>query len=175
VRAGPAGGAPEASPAEVAEVLTGTGMTVAVAESITGGMIGSLITEQPGSSAYFAGGVIAYSNDVKRQQLDVSAALLESVGAVSREVGEAMARGVRSRLGTSLGLAVTGIAGPAAEGTSKPVGLTYVAVVSDGHVASREFTFSGDRASIRRQAATEALRMLVAEVRRIRQTGVKTA
>lgn len=176
VRVGPAGGAPEASPAEVAEVLTGTGMTVAVAESITGGMIGSLITEQPGSSAYFAGGVIAYSNDVKRQQLDVSAALLESVGAVSREVGEAMARGVRSRLGTSLGLAVTGIAGPAAEGTSKPVGLTYVAVVSDGHVASREFTFSGDRASIRRQAATEALRMLVAEVRRIRQTGaVKTA
>jgi PncC family amidohydrolase len=176
VRVGPAGGAPEASPAEVAEVLAGTGMTVAVAESITGGMIGSLITEQPGSSAYFAGGVIAYSNDVKRQQLDVSAALLESVGAVSREVGEAMARGVRSRLGTSLGLAVTGIAGPAAEGTSKPVGLTYVAVVSDGHVASREFTFSGDRASIRRQAATEALRMLVAEVRRIRQTGaVKTA
>jgi CDP-diacylglycerol--glycerol-3-phosphate 3-phosphatidyltransferase len=176
VRVGPAGGAPEASPAEVAEVLAGTRMTVAVAESITGGMIGSLITEQPGSSAYFAGGVIAYSNDVKRQQLDVSAALLESVGAVSREVGEAMARGVRSRLGTSLGLAVTGIAGPAAEGTSKPVGLTYVAVVSDGHVASREFTFSGDRASIRRQAATEALRMLVAEVRRIRQTGaVKTA
>jgi CDP-diacylglycerol--glycerol-3-phosphate 3-phosphatidyltransferase len=176
VRVGPAGGAPEASPAEVAEVLAGTGMTVAVAESITGGMIGSLITEQPGSSAYFAGGVIAYSNDVKRQQLDVSAALLESVGAVSREVGEAMARGVRSRLGTSLGLAVTGIAGPAAEGTSKPVGLTYVAVASDGHVASREFTFSGDRASIRRQAATEALRMLVAEVRRIRQTGaVKTA
>ena len=171
VRTGPAGGAPEASPAEVAEVLGGTGLTVAVAESITGGMLGSLITEQPGSSAYFMGGVIAYSNDVKREQLGVPAALLESVGAVSREVGEAMARGVKDRLGTTLGVGVTGIAGPAAEGTAKPVGLTYVAVASEGHVASREFTFSGDRASIRRQAATEALRMLVAEVRRIRQAG----
>lgn len=167
VRPAVSGGAPEASPAEVAEVLSGTGLTVAVAESITGGMIGSLITEQPGSSAYFAGGVIAYSNAVKREQLGVSASLLESVGAVSREVGEAMARGVRARLGTSLGVAVTGIAGPGAEGTSKPVGLTYVAVASDGHVASREFIFAGDRASIRRQAATEALRMLVAEARSV--------
>jgi nicotinamide-nucleotide amidase len=167
LRAGVMGGAPEASPAEVAEVLSGTGLTVAVAESITGGMIGSLITEQPGSSAYFTGGVIAYSNDVKRDELGVAASVLESVGAVSREVGEAMAQGVRTRLGTSLGVAVTGIAGPAAGGTTKPVGLTYIAVASDGHMASREFTFAGDRASIRRQAATEALRMLVAEVRRI--------
>jgi nicotinamide-nucleotide amidase len=175
LRAGVMGGAPEASPAEVAEVLSGTGLTVAVAESITGGMIGSLITEQPGSSAYFTGGVIAYSNDVKRDQLGVSAALLGSVGAVSREVGEAMAEGVRARLRTSLGVAVTGIAGPAAEGTSKPVGLTYVSVASEGRVSSREFTFSGDRASIRRQAATEALRMLVAEARSLTQARVKSA
>ena len=168
-RAGATGGAPEATPDEVAEALRGTGLTVSVAESITGGLIGALITEQPGSSAYFAGGVIAYSNDVKRQQLGVSASLLETVGAVSREVGEAMAQGVRSRLRTNLGVAVTGIAGPAAEGTGKPVGLTYIAVASDGHVASREFTFSGDRASIRRQAATEALRLLVEEVRGVRR------
>jgi nicotinamide-nucleotide amidase len=141
-----------------------------VAESITGGMIGSLITEQPGSSAYFTGGVIAYSNDVKREQLGVPGALLESFGAVSREVGEAMAQGVRSRLGTSLGVGVTGIAGPSADGTSKPVGLTYIAVASDRHVASREFKFEGDRASIRRQAAAEALRMLIAEVRGVRKT-----
>jgi nicotinamide-nucleotide amidase len=167
VRTGASGGAPEASPQEVAEVLRGTGLTVAVAESITGGMIGALITEQPGSSAYFTGGVIAYSNDVKRDQLGVPAALLETVGAVSREVGEAMAQGVRSRLGTALGVAVTGIAGPAAEGSTKPVGLTYVAIASDAHVASREFVFEGDRAAIRRQAATEALRMLVAEARSV--------
>ncbi len=156
-RAGATGGAPEATPDEVAEALRGSGL------------IGALITEQPGSSAYFAGGVIAYSNDVKREQLGVASSLLETVGAVSREVGEAMAQGVRSRLGTNLGVAVTGIAGPAAEGTSKPVGLTYIAVASEGHVASREFTFSGDRSSIRRQAATEALRLLVEEVRGVRR------
>ncbi len=168
-RAAVGGGAPEASPAELAELLRGTGMTVAVAESITGGMIGSLITEQPGSSAYFAGGVIAYSNEVKRDQLGVAPSLFDSVGAVSREVGEAMALGVRSRLGTSLGVGVTGIAGPDADGTSKPVGLTYIAVASDGHVASREFKFDGDRASIRRQAAAESLRMLIAEVQSLRR------
>ena len=168
MRAGVTGGAPEASPAELAEVLQGTGLTVAVAESVTGGMIGSLITDQPGSSAYFAGGVIAYSNEVKRQQLGVAASLLESAGAVSREVGEAMAEGVRLRLGTKLGVGVTGIAGPGADGTTKPVGLTYIAVASDGHVASREFKFEGDRASIRRQAAAEALRMLIAEVRSLK-------
>jgi CDP-diacylglycerol--glycerol-3-phosphate 3-phosphatidyltransferase len=176
VRVGAAGGAPEASPAGLADALRGTRLTVSVAESITGGMIGALITEQPGSSAYFAGGIIAYANDVKREQLGVPAALLETAGAVSQEVGEAMAQGVRTRLGTALGVAVTGIAGPGAEGTSKPVGLTYIAVASEGHVASREFTFSGDRASIRRQATAEALRLLITEVRRIGQaTEVKSA
>ena len=82
---------------------TSSSFTLSGVTGITGGMIGSLITEQPGSSGYFVGGVIAYSNEVKRKQLGVSAGLLDSVGAVSREVGEAMAHGVRSRLGTSLG------------------------------------------------------------------------
>jgi len=175
MRAAVGGGAPEGSPAGLAEVLRGTGLTVSVAESITGGMIGSLITEQPGSSEYFVGGVIAYSNDVKREQLGVAQSLLDAVGAVSREVGEAMAEGVRSRLGSSLGVAVTGIAGPAAEGTTKPVGLTYVAVASDVHVTSREFKFDGDRSSVRRQAAAEALRMLIAEARSLRAAGSRPA
>jgi len=148
---------------------------VSVAESITGGMIGSLITEQPGSSDYFVGGVIAYSNDVKREQLGVAQSLLDAVGAVSREVGEAMAEGVRSRLGSSLGVAVTGIAGPAAEGTTKPVGLTYVAVASDVHVTSREFKFDGDRSSVRRHASAEALRMLIAEARSLRAAASRPA
>ena len=175
MRAAVGGGAPEGSPAGLAEVLRGTGLTVSVAESITGGMIGSLITEQPGSSEYFVGGVIAYSNDVKREQLGVAQSLLDAVGAVSREVGEAMAQGVRSRLGSSLGVAVTGIAGPAAEGTTKPVGLTYVAVASDVHVTSREFKFDGDRSSVRRQAAAEALRMLIAEARSLRAAASRPA
>ncbi|HKW69311.1 MAG TPA: CDP-diacylglycerol--glycerol-3-phosphate 3-phosphatidyltransferase [Candidatus Dormibacteraeota bacterium] len=172
----PSGGAPDHSaPRDLAQVLRGSGLTISVAESMTGGMIGSLITDQPGSSEYFVGGVIAYSNDVKRDELGVSSALLSTAGAVSREVAEAMAEGARSRLGTNLALAVTGIAGPDADRTSKPVGLTYIAVASEAGTSSREFRFTGDRASNRRQAAAEALRMLIAEARSIRRTAATLA
>ncbi len=167
---GPSGGAPEvAQGAELAHVLRGSGLTVAVAESSTGGMVGATITEQPGSSAYFGGGVIAYSNEAKQRELGVPSGLLESVGAVSREVAEAMAGGVRKRFGTTLAVAVTGIAGPDADGSAKPVGLTYIAVAGEMRTSSREFKFTGDRTSNRRQAADEALRMLIAEARRIGQ------
>jgi len=167
---GPSGGAPEvAQGAELAHVLRGSGLTVAVAESSTGGMVGATITEQPGSSAYFGGGVIAYSNEAKQRELGVPSGLLESVGAVSREVAEAMAGGVRKRFGTTLAVAVTGIAGPDADGSAKPVGLTYIAVAGEMRTSSREFKFTGDRTSNRRQAADEALRMLIAEARSIGQ------
>src|SRR5690349_3350099 len=110
IRLGPSGGAPEPSLAgELGEALRKAGLTVAVAESSTGGMVGSLITDQPGSSLYFAGGVIAYSNEMKQKQLGVSPDLIQRVGAVSREVAEAMAEGVRTRFGTNLAVAVTGI------------------------------------------------------------------
>jgi CDP-diacylglycerol--glycerol-3-phosphate 3-phosphatidyltransferase len=168
MRAGPSGGAPESSLTdELGGVLVAAGMNLAVAESCTGGMVGSTITDRPGSSAYFVGGVIAYSDALKVQELGVSTALLERVGAVSREVAEAMAEGARSRFGTSLAVGVTGIAGPESDGSSKPVGLTYVAVASEGRTSSREFRFNGDRLSNRRQATTEALRMLIAEARRV--------
>jgi CDP-diacylglycerol--glycerol-3-phosphate 3-phosphatidyltransferase len=171
------GGAPEPSlSAELGDVLRASSLTIAVAESSTGGMVGSMITDQPGSSTYFAGGVIAYSNEAKHKHLGVSPGLFQSVGAVSREVGEAMAEGARLRFGTSLAVAVTGIAGPGADASSKPVGLTYIAVASAGNTSSREFKFTGDRVSNRRQAATEALRMVIAEARRISsRAGVKTA
>jgi nicotinamide-nucleotide amidase len=168
------GGAPEPSlAAELAEAVRPDGLTVAVAESSTGGMVGALITDQPGSSAYFVGGVIAYSNEMKEGQLGVPADLIGRVGAVSREVAESMAEGARRRLGTSLAVAVTGIAGPDADGTAKPVGLTYIAVASAARTASREFRFNGDRTSNRRQAATEALRLLIAEARLTSQTHVR--
>ena len=169
-----AGGAPEPAQ-ELGDLLRGSGLTVAVAESLTGGMVGSLITDQPGSSEYFAGGVIAYSNDIKRNQLGVPSDVLETVGAVSAEVAVAMAKGVRELLGTSLSVATTGIAGPTADGTKKPIGLTYIAVASEGHAASTEFTFKGDRAAIRRQAAEEALRMLLTEARSLSRAQVKSA
>ncbi len=172
----PSGGAPESSASrELGDVLRGTGLTISVAESMTGGMVGTLITDTAGSSEYFLGGVIAYSNDVKADELGVSASLFTTVGAVSREVAEAMAGGARTRLGSSLAVAVTGIAGPDADRTTKPVGLTYIAVASASGVSSREFRFTGDRASNRRQAAHEALRMLIAEARTVRQAAMKSA
>ncbi|GAC1512079.1 MAG: hypothetical protein NVS1B3_15570 [Candidatus Dormibacteraceae bacterium] len=167
----PSGGAPDPDEAadaagrELGELLRREGLTVSVAESCTGGMVGSLITDHPGSSAYFLGGVIAYSDEVKRDQLGVSTAVLKRVGAVSTEVAKAMAEGARSRFGTDLAVGVTGIAGPDSDGSDKPVGLTYIAVASARGTAAREFRFSGGRASNRRQAAVQALRMLAEESR----------
>lgn len=150
---------------ELGDLLRSGRLTVAVAESCTGGLLGSLITDQPGSSAYFLGGVIAYSDQVKREQLGVPAALLNRVGAVSPEVGEAMAAGARARFGTDLAAGVTGIAGPDADGTDKPVGLTYIAIASARGTVAHEFRFEGDRLSNRHRAAGEALRLLIEEAR----------
>jgi nicotinamide-nucleotide amidase len=165
-----AGGAPGAeSPVdplarELGGVLVERGLTLSVAESCTGGLLAALVTDQPGSSAYFMGGVVAYADEVKRDQLGVPTALLARHGAVSKEVALAMAEGVRSRFGTTLSASVTGVAGPAAEG-SKPVGLTYIAVATPRGATCNEYTFSGDRWSNRRQAAGEALRLLLEAAR----------
>jgi len=169
-RSSPSGGAPGSeSPVdplarELGSLLTKSRLTVAVAESCTGGLLGSLITDQPGSSAYFLGGVIAYADEVKRAQLGVPADLLARHGAVSREVAIAMADGVRSEFGTELAASITGIAGPDAEG-SKPVGLTYIAIATPRGTTGAEYTFKGDRWANRRQAADEALRLLIAAAR----------
>jgi nicotinamide-nucleotide amidase len=149
---------------ELGALLTQRGLTLSVAESCTGGLLGALVTDQPGSSAYFKGGVVAYANDVKRDELGVPAALLTRYGAVSKEVALAMAEGVRSRFGTSLAASVTGVAGPDAEG-SKPIGMTYIAVASERGSSCHEYMFSGDRWSNRREAAGEALRLLLEAAR----------
>jgi CDP-diacylglycerol--glycerol-3-phosphate 3-phosphatidyltransferase len=149
--------------AELGEALKRSGFTVAVAESSTAGMLGAMIADVPGSSAYFLGGVVAYSNEAKRDELGVPEELLRTVGAVSREVAIAMADGARTRFRSSLAAAITGIAGPDADGSTKPVGLTYVAVASAGGTKVHEYMFKGDRAANRREAALEALAMLNAE------------
>src|SRR4029077_1639389 len=170
------GAAPDPSLAtDLGVVLRSGGLTVSVVESCTGGMVGAAITDVAGSSAYFVGGVIAYSNEVKRKDLDVSEDVLEKFGAVSREVAEQMANGARSRFRTDLAVGVTGISGPDSDGTSKPVGLTYVAVASAERTSSTEFNFHGDRESNRRQATAEALRMLLAEARSVHATKMKSA
>ena len=145
---------------DLANTLRETGLTLALAESCTGGLVAALLTDLPGSSTFFAGGVVAYSNAAKEKLLGVAGKLLAEHGAVSAQVAEAMADGARARFGAALAAGVTGIAGPDADGTDKPVGLTYVAVASPSRTSSREFLFQGDRWSNRRQAAVEALKML---------------
>lgn len=180
-RESPTGGAPgpdEAAAAlsrELGDVLRKSRMTISVAESCTGGLLGALITDRPGSSAYFLGGVIAYSDDVKREHLGVSAGVLERAGAVSAEVAEAMAQGARSRFETSLAVSVTGVAGPDGGSAEKPVGLTFIGVASQRGVTSREFRFHGDRWANRRQAVTEALRLAIEEARSGDRSRMKTA
>jgi CDP-diacylglycerol--glycerol-3-phosphate 3-phosphatidyltransferase len=146
------------------ERLRGGGLTLAVAESCTGGLLAAAITDQPGSSAYFKGGVVAYSNEIKERLLGVPPELLQRHGAVSAEVAQAMAEGARHALDADLAVSITGIAGPEADGTEKPVGLTHVWLAAAGGGDGRRFVFPGDRWANRRQAVGEALALLLARV-----------
>jgi PncC family amidohydrolase len=131
--------------------------TIAVAESCTGGLLGKILTDLPGSSAYFWGGVISYSNEAKQRLLGVSQDLLENFGAVSRECAEAMVRGLVHRSGTDLGVAITGIAGPSGGSEEKPVGLVYIAVLYRDSCTIKEVRLGGQRDMIRMLAAKSAL------------------
>src|SRR5215212_3735786 len=137
--------------------LAVAGFTLAVAESCTGGLISQRLTEVPGSSVYFMEGVVAYSNDAKTRTLDVDAELIEAHGAVSAEVAEAMAEGVRRRADTDFGLSATGIAGPTGGSAEKPVGLVYIALSDDAHTEHRKLMLPGDRHLIRWRASQAAL------------------
>jgi nicotinamide-nucleotide amidase len=140
--------------------LAVSGFTVAVAESCTGGLIAHRLTEVPGSSSYFSEGVVTYSNESKTRLLGVPAELIEMRGAVSAEVAEAMAEGVKLRAATDFGLAVTGIAGPTGGTTEKPVGLVYIALSDDAHTEHRRLMLPGDRQLIRWRASQAALDLL---------------
>jgi nicotinamide-nucleotide amidase len=142
------------------------GLTLAVAESCTGGLLGERITNIPGSSDVFVGGVIAYHNDVKRNALGVRTEDMERYGAVSEEVAQQMASGVREKLRAGVGLSVTGIAGPGGGTPEKPVGLVWIAVHAS-ELKARRFHLIGDRAEIRQRAAQAALEM----VRRVLSNG----
>jgi nicotinamide-nucleotide amidase len=135
-------------------------MTLSVAESCTGGMIGARITNIAGSSAYFERGVVTYSNAAKVELLGVPADLIERHGAVSREVAKAMAQGMRERAKTDMGLAVTGIAGPAGGTPEKPAGLVYIALATADGVAVNENRFLGARDHVRQRSAQMALDMV---------------
>jgi nicotinamide-nucleotide amidase len=136
------------------------GFTLATAESCTGGLIAHRLTEVPGSSTYFMEGVVTYSNEAKTRLLGVPAELIESRGAVSAEVAEAMAEGVKRRAETDFGLAVTGVAGPGGGTEEKPVGLVYVALADDAHTEHKRLTLPGDRHLVRWRASQFALDLL---------------
>jgi nicotinamide-nucleotide amidase len=136
-------------------------LTLATAESCTGGLVAARLTSVPGSSDVVAGGVVAYSDAVKRSELDVPAELLVRHGAVSAEVAAAMARGARRRLGVDVAVAVTGIAGPDGGTDEKPVGLVYLHAEGPGGGLGREFSFPGDRASIRARSVAGALHLVL--------------
>ena len=131
--------------------------TLAVAESCTGGMIAQRITSVPGSSRSFLGGVVVYSNELKTAFADVPAELIEKYGAVSSEVASSLAEGIRKRTGASLGLGITGIAGPTGATENKPVGRVYIAVSDDQKTDAFERNFRGDRDRIRQWASQQAL------------------
>ena len=140
------------------------GVTVGTAESCTGGLIGHSLTAVAGSSDYYVGGVISYSNELKMRLLGVSEKALEYHGAVSAQVAVAMAEGARDRFACDYAVSVTGVAGPGGGTETKPVGLTYVAVVGpDGHELRRH-TWSGDRAANKEQSANAALELLLATI-----------
>ncbi len=141
----------------VCRLLEAQSLTLAVAESCTGGLVAELVTSVPGASRSFLGGVVAYANSAKTELLGVTPALLEAHGAVSEEVARAMAEGARRRFGASLALAVTGIAGPDGGSAEKPVGLVHWAVASDSVVMAKHAVFSGNREQVRRRAAFAAL------------------
>lgn len=144
----------------IAREMSARGKTLAVAESCTGGMLGAAITETPGASEFFRGGVITYHNDVKRQLLKVRQEALEEVGAVSEPVAQQMALGVRAALDADYGIGITGIAGPGGGTHEKPVGLVFICVSSAAGDIVRKFNFTGGREEVRRQAVAAALGIL---------------
>lgn len=144
----------------LARRIEGAGLTLAVAESCTGGLIGARITARPGSSAFFVGGAITYSNEMKTSELGVAPALITTHGAVSEPVARAMAEGAATRFGADASIAVTGIAGPGGGTPTKPVGTVWIATSVRGDVRAEHHLFRGDREDVRARAAQAALAAL---------------
>jgi nicotinamide-nucleotide amidase len=146
--------------AVVLDLCRARGLTLATAESCTGGMVGARLTSVPGSSDAYLGGVVAYADAVKAGELGVAQALLDEHGAVSAEVAAAMAAGVRERIGADVGVSVTGVAGPGGGTDAKPVGTVFLHASSPDGERSLEFTFPGDRDGIRSRSTVAALHLV---------------
>jgi nicotinamide-nucleotide amidase len=147
-------------PAIVGYLLTEKKLTLSVAESCTGGLLGKTITDISGSSAYFKGGVISYANEIKIDLLNVPSVAIEAHGAVSAETAKFMAEGVKTGCGSDLGLAITGIAGPSGGTPEKPVGLVFIGLASSKETKIKEFRWKSNRQTIRLRSTYAALDMV---------------
>jgi len=136
------------------------GKTLVTAESCTGGGVGAVLTAVPGASNVFKGGIISYWSEIKNSALGVPQTLLDSFGAVSAPVAEAMAAGARQKLNADFAVSATGLAGPSGDEFGNPVGTVFIGFADETAAISREFHFSGDRESIRQQAIREALKLV---------------
>lgn len=145
----------------IGEILHQRRLTLALAESCTGGLIGHRITNVPGSSTYFLGGVIAYSYDAKERLLDVRHTTLYETGAVSEQTAIEMAAGARRTFNASITISVTGIAGPGGGLPGKPVGLTYIGLSTQFVTFARKYLWNGDREANKAQSAQAALQLLL--------------
>lgn len=144
------------------EVLTRlTGKRLVTAESLTGGLIGGSITAVPGASAVYAGGIISYTNEVKHRLLGVPMELLDSLGAVSGPVAQAMAIGARKALNADVAVSVTGLAGPDGDEFGHPVGTVFIGYADENTSFAREFHLSGDREAVRNQTIEAALQLIL--------------
>jgi nicotinamide-nucleotide amidase len=146
--------------AVIGQLLRENKLTLSTAESCSGGLLGSAITDEAGSSDYYLGGVVSYSNSAKETLIGVKKESLIEFGAVSKTVAEEMAEGVKRTLGADLALATTGIAGPGGGSEEKPVGLVYIALASPERTEVKKCTFNGSRKSIREMTVETALNML---------------
>jgi len=141
----------------IGNILSDRGLTISVAESCTGGLIGSLITNVPGSSRYFLGGIIAYSNQSKVELLNVSSKTIAEYGAVSDQTVREMAEGVKKLFDSHIGLSVTGIAGPDGGTEEKPVGTVFIGLAGEGNVFAVRYHFHGTRDQVKLETANRAL------------------
>ena len=149
----------------IAKLLTTRKLTLATAESCTGGLISHTLTNIPGSSSFYKGGAVAYANDIKIRLVGVPAGLIQKHGAVSAQVARAMAEGIRTKARSDFSLAVTGIAGPSGGTRTKPVGLVFIAAASLRQTSIKRFLFKGTRQQIKAQAAAAALALLLKLIR----------
>ena len=144
--------------------LLNRGWTISTAESCTGGLCAAALVDRPGSSIWYAGGVVAYSNAVKHELLQVPVDDLRQHGAVSESVALAMAEGVRSRCASTVSCSTTGIAGPDGGTAEKPVGLVWIGITTPKGNSARRYHFSGDRLSVRRQTVEACFDFLLEEI-----------